>query len=275
MYIKCRELISVFTTRLMFDFLIEILELNIDYRSILTYIIIYIFSLWLLFAVWVYFDASKRYENVMVPLLLSIIVFILNFPALIFYLIIRPEDEDDYVFIHHPDGDHVASTGVTHGGVAVPLAQFTNENGDSVLTFQVTINKEAINPHMAVDITTSDKLETVTIPSETGKPVEISTPKAGEKVEKKAKSFFSKIGSQFGSIKDSILSYSKELEKHESNNVKTKNVDKKEGKESVEKKIDEEVIEKKEPEKKQEQENKQNKASKAKRKKRKAKRRKK
>lgn len=199
----------------MFDFLLEILELNIDYRSILTYSLVYVLSLWLLFAVWVFFDAKKRYENSVLPYVLFLVVFVLNFPALIFYLIIRPEDTDDYVYIHQPEGSSLSAN--SNGGVVVPLAQFANENGDSVLTFQISINKEAVNPHMDVSVKVSDKLETKAVEIESTKE---NTIVINEKKQNES-SLSNKLKERLLKIKEKISAYSKELKEHEKSLEKT------------------------------------------------------
>lgn len=197
----------------MFDFLLEILELNIDYRSILTYSLVYLLSLWLLFAVWIYFDAKKRYKNSVLPYILFLVVFILNFPALIFYLIIRPEDEEDYVFIHQPESSSNAAH--SNGGVVVPLAQFANENGDSVLTFQISINKEAVNPHMDVSVKVSDKLDTKAVEIDSNS-INNSEKVASIQEEKQAKpSFVDVLKSKFLKAKSKIIVYIKQLKEYE------------------------------------------------------------
>lgn len=88
-------------------------------------ILAYFVALWLMFCLWVFIDASRRYHNVFIALVMTLLVFVFNFPVLIFYLIVRPED--DY-------------TVVNDGTVNVPVANFVGDNGEVVMSLNLKIN---------------------------------------------------------------------------------------------------------------------------------------
>lgn len=138
----------------------SILNPLIDYQTIFVVIIIYLAALWLMFSWWVYVDAYKRFNHsVPKAFALALVVFVLNFPALIFYLIIRPED----------DFMHIDQHGV-YGGVQIPVVNFTGEDGNVVLSLNLSLNSAlAKNSDMNVDVnwnTDRDDMQVVEIDSE-------------------------------------------------------------------------------------------------------------
>lgn len=109
-----------------------------NFQNVLTFVGIYLFLLWLSFCMWVFVDALKRFDNVFIATILFIVVLILNFPALIFYLVIRPDqDEDNILVLRDGYGNS------TEGGVNVPLVNFIGEDGVAI-SFQLKINKAAM-----------------------------------------------------------------------------------------------------------------------------------
>lgn len=197
----------------MFDFLLDILQINIDYKSILAYAAIYLVSLWLLFCLWVFFDAKKRYTNMAVPIALFLAVLILNFPALIFYLIIRPEDDEDMFFY---GGEQNSS----NGGVNVPLVNFVGESGNIELSFGLNISKIALNnPSLKINVEvdeTNPNLKKVAVKSENltsegSKQVNASN----EKVKETFSNLKSKFGGNAKNLISSVKSYSSNLSEKE------------------------------------------------------------
>ncbi|MBD3280885.1 hypothetical protein GF389_05180 [Candidatus Dojkabacteria bacterium] len=128
----------------MSDFIVDIIDLNerIDYSVFVTLFCSYLLTLWLVISVWVGTDAWKRYENKYLAILFFFLTFLLNFPILIFYFIVRPETKfEDY------DEWEV-------GGVNVPMVNFVGKKGvDMVL--QLKINPSKIVPNdndMKIDV---------------------------------------------------------------------------------------------------------------------------
>jgi len=115
--------------------------LQIDFSKIFIFVAIYILVLWVLICVWVYNDAKKRYKTMHLALIFFLLALILNFPALIFYLIVRPEAEDEHVFYMHSDEE--ASN---LGGVNVPIVNFIGEDG-----FKISLQLKVANPKAEKD----------------------------------------------------------------------------------------------------------------------------
>lgn len=92
---------------------------NLDFGKILVCGLIYMLLFWFAICVWVYNDAKRRYQNSdpRTPLLIATGVFILFFPALVFYLAVRPHPED------------LDWGGYGDGGVNVPIVNFKGEKG--------------------------------------------------------------------------------------------------------------------------------------------------
>lgn len=148
--------------------------------SVLVGVAVYLASLWVLFSFWVYLDAKKRYGKTYIAALFFVVVLIFSFPALVFYLITRPEDENDYIIF--------PSENVSNKGVNVPIVNFIGKDGKVNLSFELKINNPEFlnNSDMAVNIDwKSQKPEFV----HEVKPVDVvvETPKAEEKSNKKDK----------------------------------------------------------------------------------------
>lgn len=94
-------------------------------QALLIVILFYFIALWLMFCLWVFVDASRRYHNVLIAVFFTLLVFVFNFPILIFYLIIRPED--DYAVVND-------------GTVNVPVANFVGDDGEVVMSLNLKIN---------------------------------------------------------------------------------------------------------------------------------------
>ncbi len=125
--------------------LVDLISLDINYKTVLSYILIYMFSLWVLFCLWVFFDAKRRYTNKFLPFVFFVAVLILNFPALVFYLIVRPEeDEGDDEFFNNLFGN----VSQARGGIDVPLVNFVGDTGNVEFSFHLRLNKTYQNqPH--------------------------------------------------------------------------------------------------------------------------------
>ena len=72
--------------------LLKIIEFNqYSFGDVLSYIILYLAILWLLFSLWAMKDISSRTTNPVAIVTVFFMVLIFNFPALMIYLLLRPE----------------------------------------------------------------------------------------------------------------------------------------------------------------------------------------
>lgn len=118
----------------MLDTLVQLLD-GSNFSKILFFLIAYIVVLWFVFCIWVLFDARKRYKKFFLPILFFIIVLIFNFPALVFYLIVRPEIDEENVFYLHGGSEEIS------GGVNVPIVNFIGEDGNVEMTINLKFAK--------------------------------------------------------------------------------------------------------------------------------------
>ena len=82
------------------DFFLDLVKVNeeINYGMIAAIIFSYLFAIWFVISLWVFFDAKKRYSNIVTPILFTLIIIFLGPPFLVVYILIRPEHtlEEDY-----------------------------------------------------------------------------------------------------------------------------------------------------------------------------------
>lgn len=148
----------------MIDSFLDFIENGPDLGGILPFIGVYVLVVWLMFAVWAFKDARMRYENVMIPIGLFLLILPLNFPALVFYLIIRPETEEE--LMHHLSlfPDYESASQITGGGVNVPMVNFKGDN-DFEISLLLRVNKAGMaqsDNKMVVDVKfEGDKLQSV------------------------------------------------------------------------------------------------------------------
>jgi len=116
----------------MSDFLLSFLDFNsgVNYGTITFLIVFYVLVLWLIVSIWVYYDAKKRFDNAIIPVVLAVTNFILFFPFLFVYLLIRPVAYDDF--------DEWLD-----GGVNVPLVNFTGDDGVE-MSFELKIHPKRL-----------------------------------------------------------------------------------------------------------------------------------
>lgn len=154
------------------------------FSDVLGWFLIYLAALWVAISVWVYADATKRYKNMMIAIVVTIFVFVLNFPALIVYLVIRPEEDFSL------DTELAYTDQGVSGGVDVPLIKFTGENGEVKLALNLQIssslNKDA---DMTLDFGVTTNREDLKI-SEKPVKVENKVEKLSERKEKASKESF-------------------------------------------------------------------------------------
>lgn len=138
----------------MIDFVARIIGSGNDFPTILMGVIVYVALLWFLFSFWVFIDAKKRYKNVRLGIVFFLVVLIFNFPALVFYLLVRPEDEGEFIVL---PADHLHNKGVN-----IPVVNFIGKDGKVNLSFELRLSNEAISgtQDMAINIDwKSDKKE--------------------------------------------------------------------------------------------------------------------
>ncbi|RMD77644.1 hypothetical protein D6810_00450 [Candidatus Dojkabacteria bacterium] len=137
------------------NFLLKALEGDFG-SSLFNILVVYIISIWFLLCFWVFRDAKKRYSSLTLAILFSLLVLLLNIPALIFYLIVRPESESDYLLVL---GDRNVKN--EFDGVNIPIVKFTGEDGvNIVLNIRVdngkTENKKLPKVAMNLEIAEGD-----------------------------------------------------------------------------------------------------------------------
>jgi hypothetical protein len=118
----------------MLDSVVGLLEADINWNNILLIVIGYIFLLWFLLSFWVALDAKKRYKSIVVAIFLFLVVLILNIPALVFYLIVRPDREEDNILYLHSEESGLS-------GVNIPVVNFKGDDG-----FVISLQLKVGNP---------------------------------------------------------------------------------------------------------------------------------
>ena len=93
----------------MWNFLLDLVQVNegIDYSLIVTIVVAYFVFLWFVISIWVFIDAKKRYDSLIIRVLVWLFVLLFGPPALIFYILIRPEHtlEEEYYMNMALSGD--------------------------------------------------------------------------------------------------------------------------------------------------------------------------
>jgi len=117
-----------------------------DLTVLLIGVAVYLGLLWALFSFWVFIDAKKRYQKTNIAIVFFVVVLVFNFPALVFYLITRPEDDNDYVIF---PSEHLDNRGVN-----VPIINFVGKDGKVNLSFELKINNPEFvnNSDMSINV---------------------------------------------------------------------------------------------------------------------------
>ncbi len=106
---------------------------NLRIETIIFATFAYLIILWLLVPIWIFLDSRKRFENKYIPYVFFILVFPLNIPGFIFYIIIRPDDQSDH---EENLDDHI---------LHVPVVKFLDNQEDFVMSFDLRINGKLID----------------------------------------------------------------------------------------------------------------------------------
>ncbi len=188
------------------DTLIDLLDSGFKIEKVWPFVIGYIFIVWFMFAVWLLIDAYRRYENPFIAGAFFLLVLPLNFPALVFYLIIRPETEEE-IIAHFGHMD----TSPIEGGVNVPLVNFVGRKGVEMgITLKISNNmlqSTANNMNINVDWKSKDA-NFKTVNSKETRVAQIQPQKqiktiANEDLSKKA---MDKAGDLFSKVKNKLSS---------------------------------------------------------------------
>lgn len=85
----------------MIDFFLNLIKVNesVDYAMLISILVSYFFIIWFVICIWVFNDARKRYIKFITSFLFTLFVLLFGPPALIFYILVRPEHtlEEDYL----------------------------------------------------------------------------------------------------------------------------------------------------------------------------------
>lgn len=179
---------------------------NTNFNLVIGAFAAYIFLLWLLIPIWVFLDARKKFDNKYLSILFFILILPFNIPGLIFYIIIRPDEN----IIADLNND-----GVPDAFFSVPIVNFLSQDKkDLVMGLELKINSELISPELRKDLKLKVDFETneSTVKIEEPKAKEIKKEDNDKSENKKSKS---KIKSIFSAIKDFFIVKEEESEKKE------------------------------------------------------------
>lgn len=198
--------------------LLDLIDVNedINYSLFVTMFCSYIIILWLIISVWVGMDAWKRYGNKRLATLFCVLTFLLNFPMLILYFIIRPEERFDDLEEWNA------------GGVNVPIVNFTGKDGvEMMLELKIHPSKLAQAPSdMKIDVSWESPKEQLnlaptgvqTVPSEK----ETVYPK---RADRQVTNIFSNIGGLMSKKIKSVKEVSASYVSRSKSSAKKKNLD--------------------------------------------------
>lgn len=125
--------------------LVDFIEFNegVDFAAIILYLFTCIGAFFLILAVLTARDAFNRYDSAYWAAVWFVTVLLLNIVGVILYLLARPDDAYESVQAHQ------------QGGVNIPVANFTGDAGEVLVSFQLKINSTELSEHirdMTIDI---------------------------------------------------------------------------------------------------------------------------
>lgn len=138
------------------DFLLGLVDINenVNYTYVVYCAIVYVFIFWGIVCAWIGKDAYRRYGYLTsAGVFWFLATFLLGVPAMILYMIIRPEE--------------VMANSYFWGGVNVPIANFVGKNGEFVMGLQLKINsaeltEQARDMRLSIDWESEDPEKRVT-----------------------------------------------------------------------------------------------------------------
>ena len=131
----------------MADYILDLLNANetVDYSFILSAAAAYVLFMWLIVCIWVFFDAKKRYKSILMPFQFTVFSLLFNLPALIFYIIIRPE--------HTLDEDYLLNLALSGEKQSKPIFFEGDKGFDISINLSVQPKENSDNKHkMDVDV---------------------------------------------------------------------------------------------------------------------------
>ncbi|MDQ7021715.1 MAG: hypothetical protein Q9M91_07945 [Candidatus Dojkabacteria bacterium] len=175
----------------------DLLNGPVKAEKLLPMVLLYVGLMWLMFSAWVFFDSKKRFENIYISIAFFLLVLPFNFPALIFYLIIRPETEDE--MYHHLHGSESLSN---ESGMNVPVINFVDKEGNIDMSINLKIHKKELselnsNKHANLSLDVSWEADEEKVEFTEGSKVKKNETKSDESV---IKGFKSKITKFFDSF---------------------------------------------------------------------------
>jgi len=208
---------------------------NVEYDTFVLFFCSYLLILWLIICIWVGVDAWKRFDSKVLALVFFLLTFILNFPVLIFYFVIRP----DAKYEEYQDWEAQ--------GVNVPLVNFTGKKGvEMVLELRMNpANLVEAQRDMKVDVSWESNKQDLKL-----------QPKSKEEIPPRAnKRILNKFSSLGGLVRKKVFRFKEISADYTARKKKT------------EKEPQKQESQKQEPQKQQEQESKAKKKAKSKKKK--------
>ncbi|GAB4284762.1 MAG: hypothetical protein Kow0081_2100 [Candidatus Dojkabacteria bacterium] len=122
----------------------EFLSGPVNFDHVLIIFILYLLVIWALVPMWVFMDARKKYpSSKYMPWILFFIILPFNIPGVIFYIIIRP-DEFQLADMNND--------GIPDAFFSVPMVNFVSNKKDLVMSLELKINSELIDPRIKRDL---------------------------------------------------------------------------------------------------------------------------
>jgi len=204
----------------MIDGLVDLLENDYIIQYAIIFCLGYFLILWLIIPVWVFADSKKKYNNLLISIALFILIFPLNLPGFLFYIIIRP-DEDHHLF-------EVESDRVNESALNIPIVNFISPKQELVLGLDLKINPKVLNHDerdLHLDVNLESKDDNIEISFKEGKSSKV------EKTESKGMNVLSKLRNSITNALNNIS-----VEKESDNTEKTEKAKKASEKESAKEK---------------------------------------
>jgi hypothetical protein len=172
----------------------------INYQSVLLFLVLYFAAMWFMFCLWVFLDAFKRYNSLVMPVIFTLIVLPFNIPGFILYLIARPEEE--YVG---------GESGVSYaGGVEVPLVKYMGEDGKVKMAINLELDPHVVSTASDMDVNvawTSQKSNMVLQQKEKQiRSLDVSNKELQSKLTEKLNSFTQRIAKSASSARNKLSS---------------------------------------------------------------------
>ncbi len=129
----------------MIDAIIKTVENDSFIEFITVAFFLYATILWILVPIWVFIDSKKKYNNSLISTALFFLILPLNIPGLLFYIIIRPDEEKS----NSLGEGHLATN---NSVINVPFLNFLDNDNNVVMSLDFSINNGVIRDEMKKDI---------------------------------------------------------------------------------------------------------------------------